>query len=75
MRENDQGTPARDNRKGNLLLLGAIGLVLLPVVVGWVAANRGGESDTSGSGMGGAAATSTSDAVGFPVRPIDDILE
>ncbi len=49
----DTATSSRDGRKGNLLLLGAIGFLLIPVVIGWAMANRdsGSDADTSESGM------------------------
>ena len=48
----------RNGRKGNLLLLGAVGLILIPVLVGWFMANTdsGGDEDGSQSGMGGSTA-------------------
>jgi hypothetical protein len=70
-------TQDRDSRKGNLLLLGAVGLILIPVVVGWYMANTdsGGDDDGSQSGMGGSTAGATSDQPGFPVQSIDEILD
>jgi len=67
----------RNGRKGNLLLLGAVGLILIPVLVGWFMANTdsGGDEDGSQSGMGGSTAGATSDQPGFPVQPIDAILD
>jgi len=49
----DVAASSKDGRKGNLLLLGAIGFLLIPVVIGWAMANRGSGSDvdTSESGM------------------------
>ncbi len=49
----DTATSSQNGRKGNLLLLGAIGLLLIPVVIGWAMANRGSgsDADTSESGM------------------------
>ena len=49
----DTATSSQDGRKGNLLLLGAIGFLLIPVVIGWAMANRssGSDGDTSESGM------------------------
>ena len=50
MQENEQSgaaRPTKNNRKGNLLWLGAIGLVLTPVVVGWVIANRDSGADAN----------------------------
>ncbi len=74
---NEASEPAKDNRRGNLLLLGAVGLVLIPVVIGLVMANRdsGADANAGQSGMGGASSDATSDATGFPVRPIDEILD
>jgi len=79
MQENEQSEaarPTKSNRKGNLLLLGAIGLVLIPVVVGWVIANRdsGADANIGQSGMGQTSAAATDDATRFPIRPIDEIL-
>ena len=49
----DVAASSKDGRKGNLLLLGAIGFLLIPVVIGWAMANRdsGSDADTSESGM------------------------
>jgi len=49
----DVAASSQDGRKGNLLLLGAIGFLLIPVVIGWAMANRdsGSDGDTSESGM------------------------
>ena len=49
----DVAASSKDGRKGNLLLLGAIGFLLIPVVFGWAMANRdsGSDADTSESGM------------------------
>lgn len=41
--------PSKNGRKGNLLLLGAIGLLLIPVLIGWAMANRGSGSDADTS--------------------------
>jgi hypothetical protein len=61
-------------RSATYLLLGALGLLLIPVVVGFVMANTGGGGeDESGMGSSGIADTATS-ADGFPVRPISEIL-
>ena len=76
MQRDDNKAPARQGRRRNLLLLGAVGLVLIPVVVGFIMANTDskGDANTSQSGMGGATMGAASDE-GFPVRPIDEILE
>ncbi len=66
--------PAGGGRlKGPALLLGAFALLLIPVVVGWIMANRDSGDDSSSSGMGGMEATSGE--AGFPVRPMTEILD
>ena len=76
MTEPESTTPDPDaSRKGNMLLLGALALVLIPVVIGWVMANRDSGSDASReqSGMGGS--TSSAETSGFPVQPIETITD
>jgi hypothetical protein len=75
--QNETDQQDGDSRKGNLLLLGAVGLILIPVLVGWFMANTdsGGDEDGSQSGMGGSTNNAASDETGFPVRPIDEILD
>jgi hypothetical protein len=60
-------------RSGTWLLLGALGLLLIPVVIGWIMANTGGEDDSSGMDSAGMD-SSVAVTEGFPVRSIDDIL-
>jgi len=59
---------SKDSRKGNLLLLGAIGFLLIPVVIGWAMANRGSGSDgdTSESGMDVVATSADVEATASP---------
>jgi hypothetical protein len=76
MTQPESTTPDPDaSRKGNMLLLGALALVLIPVVVGWVMANRdsGSEASLEQSGMGGSAAATA--PAGFPVQPIESIMD
>jgi hypothetical protein len=77
--EHDEGSPApaAKSRTGIYLLLGAVGLLLIPVVIGFVMANTGGEDDSSGMNDAGMGSSPDDAAVvaGFPVRPIDEILD
>lgn len=69
--------PKKSSRKGNFLLLGAVGLVLIPVLVGWLMTDRNSSDggDMSGSGMGGSATGATGEESGFPVRAVEDIID
>ena len=70
MEDTTADTPTKSRAKGMLLLGAALLFLLIPVVVGWLMADRD-SGDGSGSGMGGGEATDS----GFPARDIGEIVD
>ncbi len=69
----EEASPAGAGLRGVFLLLGALAVILIPVVIGLIMINT--DDDGGDTGMGGMGDTATAGDAAVPVRGIEEILD